>query len=65
MMEEIQFLNKVAYSQRDLANAHEAKANLFHTELKVLRTDKLYLTEKVETLDKCLAEAQSEIKKFE
>ena len=57
LLEEIKTLKKVALTNRDLAatqeaeaNTHEAKANLFLTELKVLRTDKLFLTSKVEIL---------------
>ena len=36
------------------------KANLFLTELKVLRTDKIFLTSKVETFSNSLNESQSE-----
>ena len=67
LLEEIDTLNKVALANMDMAttqegeaNTHETKANLFLTKLKVLRTDKLFLTSKVETLNKSLSQSQSE-----
>ena len=67
LLEEIETLKKIALANMDLAtalkeeaNAHEAKANLFLTELKVLRMDQLFLTCKVETLSKSLNESQAE-----
>ena len=66
LLEQIDTLKKVALANKDLANAqeaeansHESKANLFLIELKVLRTDKLFLTNKIETLSKSLKESQS------
>ena len=65
MLEEIDTLRKIVLANRELTNAqesktnaHEEKTNLFLTELKVLRTDRLFLTSKVETMSKSLSELQ-------
>ena len=57
---EIDFLRKVALANKDLTNVQEGKAKLFLTELKALRTDKLFPTSKVETLSKSRNKSQSE-----
>ena len=58
MLEEINFLMETTFSNMDLANAHEAKADLFLTELNTRRTDKLFLSDKIETLSKSLNETK-------
>ena len=62
VLEEIEYLWEAAFTNRDLANTNEENANLFLAELKVLRTDKLFLSYKVETLSKSLEESQFENK---